>query len=270
MTGKILTIANHKGGIGKTTLAYTLGLALAWRGYKVVLVDADAQATLTHGALGMKPEAGFYDLIVRDSTEIKNVIRQIPKEKYTIGGQPPQGWALLLPGNNETRHIANSVSSPTIVRDKFEPLLKVVDLIIFDPSPTESMLHPLTYVASDLILHPTLCEDWSIDSLAKTMRYVQASQGYRGGMGLEPIRTVGIIPTMYQSRTIVHTELLAQLQSDYEALVWKPVNQRIIWAEAAYSKLPIMAYQPNSAAADDAWSFVDQFEAAAMGVHDGA
>ena len=123
MSGKFVTITNHKGGVGKTTTTYTLALGLAHRGYRVVMVDADAQATLTEGALGFEASPGFYNLIARNE-EFKNILLPIPQEWYTFDNQQPLGEAFLIPGNGETRHIANSVSDPNVIRDKFAPLLQ--------------------------------------------------------------------------------------------------------------------------------------------------
>lgn len=270
MPGKILTVANHKGGVGKTTLTQTLGLGLAAKGYRVVLVDADAQATLTQYALGMKPEPGFYDFVVREGAEFRSLVRQISPEIYAVDDQASEGWALLLPGNGETRHIANSVSNPTVVRERFAEILELVDFVIFDPSPTESMLHPLTYVASDLVIHPTLCEDWSVGSLRKTLDYVKATQGYRRAMDLPDIVTLGIVPTMYQSRTITHTEVMGYLREAYDELVWEPLHRRIAWGEAAAAGQPVFSYMPGSDAAHEAWRFINRFIEAAEGVTHGA
>lgn len=259
--GKIVTIANHKGGIGKTTLANTLAAGLAHRGYRVVLVDADAQATLTQDAIGFKPAPGFYDLLVRDA-EFKDVIQIVPREQYSINGIEAEGWVALIPGNGETRHIAGSISSVTAILEKFQPLLEVVDWVIFDPSPTESLLHPVTYVASDYVLHPTLAEDWSVSSLLRTMAYVKGAQGYRDGKGLPETVTLGIVPNMYRANTITHGTVLKELQKnkDFGHLIWKPIPQRVMWSESAGFRKPVISYMPDSDAAMDAWEMIDTFE----------
>lgn len=261
--GKIVTIANHKGGIGKTTLANVLAAGLAHRGYKVVLVDADAQGTLTQDALGFEPAPGFYDLLVRNA-DFKDVVKIVPREQYAIEERLADGWMALIPGNGETRHIASSISSVTAILDKFQPLLEAVDFVIFDPSPTESLLHPVTYVASDYVIHPTLAEDWSVSSLYRTMAYVKNSQSYRLGKGLAETVTLGIVPTMVRANTITHTTILKELHETLGDMVWKPIPARIMWSEAAGFRKPVISYMPNSDAAFDAWEFVDQFERAVM------
>lgn len=259
---KIITVSNHKGGVGKTTLSNTLGLGLAFRGYKVVLVDADAQATLTQYALGFEPEPGLYDLLVRNAP-FNQVVKAISPDQYEVNGTKAKGWAALVPGNGETRHIADSVSNVTTILSKFKPLLEAIDFIIFDPSPTESLLHPLTYVASDYILHPTLAEDWSVGSLYKTMQYVEAAQAYRKGLGLSETITLGVVPTMVRANTITHRTVLEELESqlpEWGVKLWKPIPQSIHWSEAAGWKKPVFSYMPDSDAALEAWEFIDTFE----------
>lgn len=260
--GQFVTIANHKGGVGKTTTTYTLGLGLASRGYRVVMVDADAQATLTSGALGMEPEPCFYDLIVRKNVNPKDVLRPIPPEWYSVAGQPAKGQALLIPGNTETRNVADSLSDPFAVYHAFESLLDAVDFIILDASPTESMLHPLCYVASDAVLHPTQCVEWSLDSLYKTMGYVRQTQPYRRGGGLPEIKTLGILPTMFRNGVVLQRDLLADLAENNPGLVWEPIAMRVAWQEAALDKAPVFATDPSSEAATEAWRMIDQFLAA--------
>lgn len=256
--GKIVVVANHKGGVGKTTLSNTLALGLAHRGYKVVLVDSDAQATLTQDALGIEPQPGFYDLLVRNA-DFDKIIQLIPREQYAIQDKVAEGWAVLVPGNGETRHIASSISSVDVMLKKFQPLLNVADFIIIDPSPTESLLHPLTYVASDYVLHPTLAEDWSISSLRRTRAYVQAAQSYRIGMGLAQTVTLGIVPTLYRTNTIIHSQVVKELQKELGDLVWTPIHQRVLWSEASAFRQPVISYAPNSDAANEAWQFIDKF-----------
>ncbi len=259
--GKIVVVANHKGGVGKTTVVYTLGLGLAHRGYKVIMVDLDAQATLTQGALGFDPAPGAYNLLVR-GVEFAEVVKQIPYENYAIDGKQAPGLAALIPGNGETRHVADSVSDVTLILNKFQPLMAHVDFVIFDTSPTESLLHPVTYVASDYVLHPTIAEDWSIASLRKSMSYVQASQAYRKGLGLAETKTLGIVPVNVRPKTFIHKKILEELRTseDCGSLVWRDLPQRIFWSEAASFKKPVFAYEPDSEAALDAWELIDTFE----------
>lgn len=259
MNGKMLVICNHKGGVGKTSQSMNIAAGLAHRGYKVVLVDADAQGTLTQDGLGFQQQPGFYDLLVRNA-EFKDVMKIVPREQYAIEGVQAAGWLGLIPGNGETRHVASSISSVTAILDKFQALLEVVDFVIFDPSPTESLLHPVMYVAADFVLHPTLAEDWSISSLKKTMAYVANSQPYRIGKGLAQTVTLGIVPTMVRANTITHSTVLRELHDEFGALVWNAVPNRILWSEAAGFRKPVISYMPNSEAATDAWELVDEVE----------
>ena len=90
---KIITLLNEKGGVGKTTLATHIAAGLAFRGFRVVLVDADPQGHATV-ALGLPKEPGLYDLLVRDAP-FKSVLRFIPAQVYQVGEEPPKGLSLI-------------------------------------------------------------------------------------------------------------------------------------------------------------------------------
>jgi chromosome partitioning protein len=255
--GKIIAITNHKGGVGKTSITLNLGLALAHRGAKVVMVDADAQGTLTEG-LGLPQSPGLYDALVREAS-YDQVITPIPQDNYAVGAIAPKGWAGIIRGNNETRHIAESISQADAVLERFEGLKNGVDYIIFDMSPTESLLHPVIYVACDAVIHPTLCEDWSVKSLRRTIGYVKTAQVYRRGAGLPETYTLGIVPNQYRD-TGVHQAYLEAMQEEFSGLVRTPIRQRIVWSEAATFHQPVFAYDPISAASADVWGLADMVE----------
>lgn len=251
----IIAITNHKGGVGKTTIAMNLGLALASRGNRVVMVDADAQGTLTEG-LGFQQSPGLYDILVR-GTAFVDVIATIPGEKFDA--EENGGWAGAILGNNETRHVAESVSDAKLVLERFRLLAETVDYIIFDMPPTESLLHPIVYIACDAVIHPVICESWAVASLRRTMQYVARSQAYRAGIGLIETRTLGIIPNLYRD-TNIHQIFCEQLREEFNGLVQRPIRQRIVWSEAAAFNQPVFVYDKNSEATADLWSLADLVE----------
>ena len=255
----IIGVTNHKGGVGKTSLCLNLGLALASRGKRVILIDADAQGTLTE-ALGFDHAPGFYDVLVRNAN-LADIVRQIPNDNFAVAGEPV-GFAGLIPSNNETRHIADSISAADAVLTRFKKLRDHTDFILFDMSPTESLLHPLIYIACDAVIHPVQCEDWAVRSLRRTMKYVETSQAYRRGFGLRPTETMAIVPNCYRD-TRVHRAYLEQLQGEFGGHVTPPIKQRVIWSEAAAFNLPVYLYEPDSEASGDIWTLADVAE----GIH---
>lgn len=255
---QIITMLNEKGGVGKTTLATHIAAGLAVRGQRVLLVDADPQGHASV-ALGLQKEPGLYDLLVREAN-FKTVLRYIPPKVYQVGEQPVQGQLFLLPSNVETRNIANSISDSFAVKERFQELAGSIDVVIFDTSPTPSLLHGAIYIATDALLYPTTCEYLSFDGLVESIKHRQAAEAHRSQWGLNNIHVLGIVPTMYRTKTLEHSENLSQLQQQFGDLVWEPIAQRTIWAEAAAIRRPVFAFAPESAAAKDAWRLVTRVQ----------
>ncbi|MEP6986900.1 MAG: ParA family protein [Chloroflexota bacterium] len=261
---KIITLLNEKGGVGKTTVATHIAAGLAVRGMRVLLVDADPQGHATV-SLGLQKEPGLYDLLVRDAT-FKSVLRFIPPKAYQIPNQAVNGQLFVLPSNVETRNIANSISDSFAVSERFHELENTIDLVIFDTSPTPSLLHGSIYIATDGVLYPTTCEYLSFDGLVESIKHRQAAEAHRTQWGLSDIQVLGIIPTMFRTKTLEHSENLKQLQQQFGAMVWDPIPQRTIWAEAAAIRRPVFSFAPDSQAAKDAWVMVNRVQEAIGGV----
>lgn len=255
---KTITLINEKGGVGKTTISTHVAAGLALRGYKVVLADADAQghATVT---MGLKKEPGLYDLLVRDAP-FRDVLRPVSHEIYGIGDKPVEGQLYVVPSNVETRSIPMQVSDAFAVTDRFRKLEDVVDVVIFDTSPTPSLLHSSIYLATDAIIYPTKCEFLSFDGLVESFEHRDMMQQARARWGLSDIRVMGIVPTMVRSSTLVHQENLNKLKVRYGDLVWPEVLMRTIWAEASSVGQLVYRFAPDSAATKDMWSIVDRVE----------
>jgi chromosome partitioning protein len=192
----------------------------------------------------------LYDLLVRDA-DLQTVIKPIPAERYGCPGSSTLG---IIGSNVETRNIANSISDAWAVADRLAPLADLFDVCLIDTSPTPNLLHGAIYMATDVILYPTLCEFWSFDGLAESMTHRHAAQGMRD------IQIGGIVPTRYRAATIEHSENLKKLQQKFGAQVWDPIAERIAWAEASTYQVPVFVRDPKSDAAAQAWALVDRVE----------
>jgi len=255
---KIITLINEKGGVGKTTLAVHVAAGLAIRGYKVVIADADPQGHATL-CLGLKKEPGLYDLLVR-STPFRDVLRPIQPERYAMPGHPVKGQLYVVPSNVETRSIPIQISDAFAVADRFRELEGVVDVVVFDTSPTPSLLHGSIYLATDAILYPTKCEFLSFDGLVESFSHRQMIQPTRERYGLSELKVMGIIPTMFRTSTLVHQENLNKLKAKYGALVWPEMYMRTVWAEASTVGRLVYSFAPDSSATRDMWTIVDRVE----------
>jgi chromosome partitioning protein len=229
-----------------------------------VLVDADPQGHASV-ALGLPKEPGLYDLLVRDA-EFKSVLRHVQPKVYQVGDKPPTGQLFVVPSNVESRNIANSISDSFAVSERFHELDSTVDVVIFDTSPTPSLLHGSIYLATDAVIYPTTCEYLSFDGLVESIKHRQAAESHRKQWNLGSIDVLGIIPTMFRAKTLEHMENLKQLQQQFGALVWEPIPQRTIWAEAAAIRRPVFSFAPESKAAEDAWDVVRRVQEAIVSV----
>jgi len=254
---KTITLLNEKGGVGKTTLSTHLASYLALKGKKVILVDADPQAHATV-TLGIAKSSGFYDLMVRDDS-FQSVLRMVSPEVYELPDEEPTGALYLVPSNVETRNITNSISDAFAIAEKFREVEDFVDVIIFDTSPTPSLLHGAIYIATDAIVYPTKCEYLSFDGLMESMKHRTQAETHRKRWGLDPIHLLGIVPTMFRSKTIEHTENLEEMKKMFGESVWDPIPQRTIWTEITRIHSMVWTVAPNSYAAKDALAMGNRF-----------
>ncbi|MBC7812331.1 MAG: ParA family protein [Burkholderiales bacterium] len=260
---QIITLLNEKGGVGKTTMATHIAAGLAIKGHRVVLVDADPQGHATV-AMGLEKEPGFYNLLVRNA-RFQDVMRHVSPEWYGIPNQPVKGQLFVIPSNIETRHISESISDALRVKKRLNQLREAVDVIVFDTSPTPSLLHASIYMATDYIIYPTKCEFFSFDGLAESISHADMAQEARQEMGLSTLKMLGILPTMYRPQTVAHSESLKQLREEFGDLVWSPLRQRTAWVEATIMGQLVFSFEPDGAAAAEAWQVVSRVEKAVNG-----
>jgi len=247
---KVITLLNEKGGVGKTTLATHVAAGLALHGYKVILIDADPQGNAT-SALGLAKAPALHDLIVRNA-RWQDTIRVIHPDVYSPPDSSPTGQLFAVPSDVETRNIANTISDGLQFKKRILQLEGVVDFVIIDTSPTPSLLHSSILMASNFLMLPTECEMYSFEGLAESILHNQQAQETAKALGIPAVQVLGIIPTMFRPKTVTHTTALEALKERYGEMVWKPITNRIIWAEAALNKQLIYGFAPESKAAQEA------------------
>ena len=171
------------------------------------------------------------------------------------------GQLLVVPSNIETRSIAGNISDAFTVLKRFAQLRSAVDFIIFDTSPTPSLLHSSIYMATDGIIYPTKCEAWSFDGLRESFIHKDQFSPIRKQYNLNDIRVLGIVPTMFRAKTLEHQDNLRRLHDTFGNIVWKPLPVRTIWAEVASARRTVFSLAPGTATEADAWGLIDQLEA---------
>jgi chromosome partitioning protein len=256
---EVISLINEKGGVGKTTIAIHVAAGLAIRGQRVLLIDADGQGHATYG-LGLEKEPCFYDMLVRKA-KWKDILRPLAPESYESPLTPSKGLLAVLPGNTETMLVSQRLDNALAIRTRLNELREVFDIVIFDTSPTPSLLHGVIYMATDAVLYPTECEPYSLQALGSTYRNLESFSEERRQTTGEGVETIGIIPTMFKGTTVEHSENYKELQAAFGDLVLEPLVNRMTWVEAASRRIPVFRYAPKSQAAKDAWRLVDRVSA---------
>jgi chromosome partitioning protein len=251
---KVITLANEKGGVGKTTLAIHIAAGLAIKGARVLLIDADGQGHATFG-LGLNKAPSFYDLLIRGAAWA-DIIRPLAPESYESPNEPSKGFLSVLPGNSETMLIAAKLDNSLALGARLDELHDTFDIVLFDTSPTPSLLHGIVYMATDGIIYPTQCETYSLQALTATYNNLAIFSKQRQRVTGAAVDALAIVPMMHKN-TVEHNENLNDLRANYGALVAEPIPSRVTWVEASNRRQPIFRYAPKSAAAREAWVLVN-------------
>ncbi len=261
---KVITLLNEKGGVGKTTLASNIASALAIRGHRVLVVDADPQANLTMG-FGAKPEPALYNLLVRDA-KFSEVVRRVSPETFEQPGSPVGGELLMIPGHRETRSIPLQLDDAWVFADRLEEIEGEMELVVVDTSPTPSLFHASIYMATDVIIYPSELEFYSVRGLINSIESRKGFSQDRLKLGRDEIVMLGIIPNKFRKGTLEHSENLETLLQSFGDLVWPPIPESIVWGEATRYSRSIFNHAPNSSAAEIMWKIVDRVESGVRNV----
>ena len=237
---RIITIANQKGGVGKTTTAVTLGHGLAMRNKHLLLCDLDPQGQCCT-FLGLRQESGLFDLLIS-----KRPLSDVVRSAGINGNLRPN--LSVLPGDKRTAtcQVVLAVEgfsleylAKTLKRTKF-------DYIVIDTAPSASLLLESAIWAADWLLIPCAVDYAATEGLTGVIRTLKAIREQGGKCQL-----LGVVPTFFDETTRESKTTLSQLKEYMKDAVWDPIHRATVLRECTSEGVTIFEKSPRCRAAQE-------------------
>ncbi len=234
--GKIISIANQKGGVGKTTTAVNLSTILAKRGKRILLIDADPQGNATSGiGIDKKVELSTYDLLIEEESAVNIIKKTEIKNLYICPSNMNLAGAEV--------QLVSMMSREHRMKEKLDVIKDKFDFIFIDCPPSLGLITLNAFTASDSVMIPVQCEYYALEGLGQLLNTVELVKKHLN----KSLQIEGAILTMYDIRTNLSNQVVKEVKKYFNNKVYKtviPRNVRV--SEAPSYGLPITVYDPHS------------------------
>lgn len=246
--GKIIAVANQKGGVGKTTTAITLSSLLAKKGKKVILVDADPQGNATSGVgIEKEVEKSIYELLVEDVELEETLVQSSIKNLKVCPSNINLAGAEV--------ELVSMMSREQRLKEKLESAKEEYDYIIIDCPPSLGLITLNAFTAANSVLIPIQCEYYALEGLGQLMNTINLVKKHLN----KDIEIEGALLTMYDMRTNLSNQVVKEVKDYFGDKVYKTVIPRNVkLSEAPSYGMSITEYDAHSKGAKSYEKFVKE------------
>ena len=236
-TARVIALANQKGGVAKTTTTLNLAVALKEKGKRVLIIDLDPQGNLTMSQ-GMNP-----DEISKSMFDV--LVHRIPIQDVIVAAEVDIAVSSIDLAGAELA-LSGMIGRERALEKALAPVKEGYDYVLMDTPPSLGLLTINAFVAADGIIVPVQCEYLSLRGLVQLQNTLEMIRE-----NLNPgVEIQGILPTMYDRRTLHSREAVEILQENFGELVFNTrIRKTVRYAEAPVKGQSVLAYDPSSEAA---------------------